>query len=81
MTTTADAVIIGGGVMGCSIAYNLAAKGMTEVVLLGNIALRRQLREALTHQKLHWDGPAMKITNLPEANQYLHREYRAGWTL
>jgi len=27
-------VIIGGGVMGCSIAYNLAAKGMTGIVLL-----------------------------------------------
>ena len=34
MTTTAEAVIIGGGVMGCSIAYNLAARGMTDVVLL-----------------------------------------------
>ncbi|PKB71525.1 MAG: hypothetical protein BZY87_05060 [SAR202 cluster bacterium Io17-Chloro-G6] len=34
MTTTADAVIVGGGVMGCSIAYNLAVKGMTNVVLL-----------------------------------------------
>jgi len=32
--STAEAVIIGGGVMGCSIAYNLAARGMTDVVLL-----------------------------------------------
>ncbi|MCH8987598.1 MAG: FAD-binding oxidoreductase [Chloroflexi bacterium] len=32
MTPTADTVIIGGGVMGCSIAYNLAARGMTGVV-------------------------------------------------
>ena len=29
MTTTAETIIIGGGVMGCSIAYNLAARGMT----------------------------------------------------
>ena len=34
MTTTTDAVIIGGGVMGCSIAYNLADRGMTGVLLL-----------------------------------------------
>jgi hypothetical protein len=31
--------------------------------------------------KLNWDGPNMKITNLPEANQLLQREYRKGWTL
>ena len=34
MTPTADTVIIGGGVIGCSIAYNLAARGMTDVLLL-----------------------------------------------
>ena len=32
--TTADAVIIGGGVMGCSILYNLAERGMFNTVLL-----------------------------------------------
>ena len=34
MPKTADAVIIGGGVMGCSILYNLAARGMKGLVLL-----------------------------------------------
>ena len=34
MTETADAVIIGGGVMGCSILYSLAERGMTNTVLL-----------------------------------------------
>ena len=34
MTLKADAVIIGGGVMGCSILYNLAARGLRNVVLL-----------------------------------------------
>ena len=33
MTTTAETVIIGGGVMGCSLSYNLAARGMTNVLL------------------------------------------------
>ncbi len=31
--------------------------------------------------KLTWDGENMKVTNLPEANEFLHREYRKGWTL
>ena len=34
MRRTADAVIIGGGVMGCSILYNLAQHGMQDLVLL-----------------------------------------------
>lgn len=34
MKHTADAVIIGGGVMGCSILYNLAARGVTNTLLL-----------------------------------------------
>ena len=54
---------------------------LAEVVLLGNVALRVELREKLTRMKLLWDGPNMKITNLPEANQFLQREYRKGWTL
>ena len=34
MRQTADAVIIGGGVMGCSILYNLAKLGVSNSVLL-----------------------------------------------
>ena len=47
---------------------------MTQVVLLGNVALR-------AGKKLSWDGANMKVTNVPEANEYLHRPYREGWTL
>lgn len=47
---------------------------LTEMALLGNVALR-------TGKKLIWDGPKMQITNVPEANQYLSRQYRQGWTL
>ena len=47
---------------------------LTEMVLLGNIAIR-------TGKKLVWDGPNMQITNVPEANQYISRQYRQGWTL
>jgi glycine/D-amino acid oxidase-like deaminating enzyme len=34
MSTTAEMVIIGGGVMGCSIQYNLAQLGMSDTLLL-----------------------------------------------
>jgi predicted dehydrogenase len=54
---------------------------LAEVVLLGNIALRVHVRELLTRKKLLWDPETMKITNLPEANEYIRRQYREGWTL
>lgn len=47
---------------------------LTEMVLLGNVAIR-------TGKKLCWDGPNMRVTNVPEANEYIRRQYRAGWTL
>ncbi len=47
---------------------------LTEVVLLGNIAVR-------TEGQLEWDGANMKITNNPQANELLRRNYRDGWTL
>ena len=47
---------------------------LTETILLGNVV-------ALAGQKLQWDGPDFKVTNVPEANKFLKREYRKGWTL
>jgi hypothetical protein len=32
-------------------------------------------------EKIEWDGDNMRITNLPDANQYVRREYRKGWEL
>jgi len=46
---------------------------LTETILLGTVALR------CPEKKLTWDAKQMKITNLPEANQYLRRSYRASW--
>jgi predicted dehydrogenase len=54
---------------------------LAESVLLGNIALRLGLREELTLQRLIWDSANLRFTNLEEANQFLKREYRPGWTL
>lgn len=53
---------------------------LAQVVLLGNVALRPELREKLTRARLQWDGENMKFTNMPEANEFLRREYRPGWT-
>ena len=47
---------------------------LTEICLLGNLAKRVDAR-------ILWDGPNMKVTNLPEANQYVRTEYRQGWKL
>ena len=35
----AEVVVVGGGVIGCSVAYNLAKRGLTDVVLLERHAL------------------------------------------
>jgi hypothetical protein len=47
---------------------------LTETVLLGNVAYR-------SGKRIEWDRPSMKVTNFPEANRYLRREYRTGWSL
>jgi len=54
---------------------------LAESVLLGNVALRVKLREDLTLYKLCWDSAALKFTNLEEANRFVRREYRPGWSL
>ena len=54
---------------------------LAQAVLLGNVALRPELKERMNRTKLMWDGENMKITNIPDANQFLQREYRKGWTL
>ena len=47
---------------------------LTEMVLLGNVALAAGGR-------IEWDRKKMKITNDAEANQFLRRKYRQGWSL
>jgi len=54
---------------------------LTEIVLMGNVALRMEKQLYEKGLKLHCDGPNMRITNLPEANKYIRDEYRDGWTL
>jgi hypothetical protein len=70
--------------------FNVAGP-LTETVLMGNLAIRSyQLRKPGEgkefnypgrHLKLLWDGDNMKITNFDDANQFVKRTYREGWSL
>ena len=50
------------------------AAHLNEIMLLGVAALR-------AGTKLHYDGANMRVTNNAGANDYLTRQYRAGWKL
>jgi predicted dehydrogenase len=56
--------------------FDYAAK-LTETMLLGNVAIRMAGKNAI----LKYDGEKMSFPNLPEADQYLTKEYRPGWSL
>jgi len=48
---------------------------LSEMVLMGNLAVR------FPNRKLLWNGEKMEVTNDAEANAYVRREYRPGWSL
>lgn len=48
---------------------------MSETVLLGTVAVR------MPDRVLQWDAKAMRVPNYPEAERYLRRKYRDGWTV
>ena len=56
--------------------FEVSAK-LTEIMLLTNIAVAAQN----TNITLEYDAANMRITNLEEANNYFHYEYRKGWEL
>ncbi len=60
------------GATTCNFDYSGA---LAEAVLLGNVSYRAG------GKKLEWDAQQLKATNCPEADAFLRREYRAGWTL
>jgi hypothetical protein len=47
---------------------------LTEIMLLGIVSLRAKGR-------LQYDAQHMRVTNNADANQYLTREYRKGYSL
>jgi len=55
----------------CNFEY---AGWLTEANHLGNVAFR-------VGKKLNWDPDNLKATNAPEAEPYIQRDYRPGWSL
>ena len=51
-----------------------ASGPLTAFALTGHLAMF-----AGVGKKLEWDVEKMQVTNLPEINQYVRREYRKGW--
>jgi predicted dehydrogenase len=49
---------------------------LAETMLLGVVAMRTG-----QGKRIYYDGETGKITNVADANQYLQREYRKGWSL
>jgi predicted dehydrogenase len=60
-----------GGQTTCNFDYSGA---LTEAALLCNVALR-------TGRKLVWDAKNLKAVGCPEADVFIRRPYREGWTL
>ncbi|SEW11710.1 Predicted dehydrogenase [Chitinophaga sp. YR573] len=63
---------------------------LTESLLMANLAIRSYdiKKEVEGHTsypgryiKLLWDGDNMKVTNFDDANQFVKRTYREGWSL
>src|SRR5262249_60649872 len=61
----------GGGPTTCPFSYSGL---LTEANHLGNVAYR-------AGKRIEWDAKEMRIRNVPEAEQFLGREYRKGWKL
>ena len=59
------------GTTTCNFDYSGA---LTEAVLLGMVSYR-------SGKKIEWDAENLKVTNSPEAQQFVHKEYRKGWIL
>jgi len=55
----------------CNFEY---AGWLTEANHLGNVAFR-------AGQKLKWNADEMRAANCPEADRFIHRQYRKGWKL
>lgn len=89
-TQWVEACLQGYGKVELSSPFDYAGP-FTEAVLMGNLAIRSYQMQKLStdgksktypgRKKLLWDAKNMKITNFDEANQFVKRNYREGWTL
>ena len=60
-----------GGKTTCSFDYS---GPLTEAVLLGNVAYR-------AGKKLEWDAERQKARDCPDADRFIRKSYREGWSL
>jgi hypothetical protein len=49
------------------------ASKLTEALLVGNLALR-------VGKDVEWDSATMRAQGCPEADRYIHPQFRAGWS-
>ncbi len=89
-----EGAIAGYGKKDLSSPFEIAGP-LTETLLIANLAIRGQdIRKTSTnsegqtvHQypgrdiKMLWDADNMRVTNFDEANQFVKRDYREGWSL
>jgi hypothetical protein len=57
----------------CYSSFEVSGR-LTEFMLLGCVALR-------VDKRIEWDGINLRSPNVPEAAQFVRREYRQGWQL
>lgn len=89
-----EGAIAGYGKKQMSSPFEIAGP-LTETLLIANLAIRGQdvRKERVNDRgqivydypgrdiKMIWDAENMRVTNFDEANQFVRREYRDGWTL
>ena len=66
LPSSAKVVIVGGGIVGCSVAYHLAKRGVTDVVLIE----RKQLTSGTTWHAAGLVGQLRATQNLTRLAQY-----------
>ena len=85
-----EAAIAGYGKKEVSSPFSVAGP-LTETLLIANLAIRgfdmQKKREdggidyPGRYIEMLWDSDNMRVTNFEEANQFVKRNYREGWTL
>ena len=59
-----------GGLPGSN--FQERASYLSACALLGHVAY-------WSGQKIEWDGPNLRVTNVPDANRFIRKSYRKGW--
>src|ERR1700731_3815786 len=72
LPTRARAVIVGGGVIGCSVAYHLTKMGWSDVVLLE----RKQLTSGTTWHAPRLAAQVRRSINMTQRARYTAERYR-----